>query len=185
MKEGGGGGEGRKRLQTNPSILKTCVRQRTQRLIGSASRTIACAASVSGPVRRESWEESKKKEWRGRGRRKKEPLARKPHDFEKLRSPTNAASDWCGASSVDCLALETSIKPGMLCLRASQIWSHLICGRRLQMLWTDIYLNRVCVKVYEIRVFKDWPVETRKGQFIGNDGLRIWLEKNKCTVCWR
>ena len=40
VKEGGGGGEGRKRLQTNPSILKTCVRQRTQRLIGSASRTI-------------------------------------------------------------------------------------------------------------------------------------------------
>ena len=44
MKEGGGGGgvggEGRKRLQTNPSILKTYVRQRTQRLIGSASRTI-------------------------------------------------------------------------------------------------------------------------------------------------
>ena len=37
MKEGGGGGEGRKRLQTNPSILKTCVRQRTQRLIGSAT----------------------------------------------------------------------------------------------------------------------------------------------------
>ena len=29
MKEGGGGGEGRKRLQTNPWILKTCVRQRT------------------------------------------------------------------------------------------------------------------------------------------------------------
>ena len=42
MKEGGGrgGGEGRKRLQTDPSILKTCVRQQTQRLIGSASRTI-------------------------------------------------------------------------------------------------------------------------------------------------
>ena len=40
MKEGGGGGEGGKRLQTNPLILKTWVRQRTQRLIGSASRTI-------------------------------------------------------------------------------------------------------------------------------------------------
>ena len=40
MREGEGGGEGRKRLQTNPSILKTCVRQRTQRLIGSASQTI-------------------------------------------------------------------------------------------------------------------------------------------------
>ena len=40
MKVGGRGGEGRKRLQTNPSILKTCVRQRTQRLIGSASQTM-------------------------------------------------------------------------------------------------------------------------------------------------
>ena len=40
MKVGGGGREGRKRLQTNPLILKTCVRQRTQRLIGSASRTM-------------------------------------------------------------------------------------------------------------------------------------------------
>ena len=39
----------------------------------------------------------------------KEPLARKPH----------------GAGSVDYLAFETSIKPGMLCFRASQIWSHL------------------------------------------------------------
>ena len=97
-------------------------------------------------VRRESWDESKKKkEWRGRG--KKETLARKPHDFEKLRSPTNAASDWRGDGGVDYLALETSIKPGMLCIRRSQIWSHLICGRRLQMLWTDIYLNRVCAKV--------------------------------------
>ena len=36
----GRGGEGRKRLQTNPLILKTCIRQRTQRLIGSVSRTM-------------------------------------------------------------------------------------------------------------------------------------------------
>ena len=86
---------------------------------------------------------------------KKETLARKLHDFEKLRSPMNAASDWCGAGSVDyLLALETSIKRGMLCLHASEIWSHLICGRRLQMVWTGIYLNRVCAKVYEIGVFK-------------------------------
>ena len=40
MKVGGGGGEGRKSLQTNPSILKACVRQRTQRLIGSVSWTM-------------------------------------------------------------------------------------------------------------------------------------------------
>ena len=36
---GGGGGEERKRLRKNPLMLNTCVRQRTQRLIGSASRT--------------------------------------------------------------------------------------------------------------------------------------------------
>jgi len=37
-KEGGGGrGEGRKRLQTNPWILKTSVRQRTELVIGWAS----------------------------------------------------------------------------------------------------------------------------------------------------
>ena len=77
---------------------------------------------------------------------------RKSHDFEKPGSPTNADFDWCGAGSVDYLALETSIKPGMFCLRASQIWSDLICGRRLQMLWSDIYLNYVivCAEVYQI-----------------------------------
>ena len=41
----------------------------------------------------------------------------KPRDFEKLRSPTNAAFDWCDAGGVDYLALETSIKAGMFCLR--------------------------------------------------------------------
>ena len=43
----------------------------------------------------------KKKEWGGRGKAAKEMLARKPHDFEKLRSPTNAVFDWRGAGSVD------------------------------------------------------------------------------------
>ena len=80
-----------------------------------------------------------------------ETLAHKPHDFEKLRSPANAASDWRAAGSVDYFALETSIKPSMFCLRASQIWSDFsICGRRLQMLWSDIYLNHVFAKVYQI-----------------------------------
>ena len=32
---------------------------------------------------------------------------------------------WCGAGIVDYLALETSIKLGVLCLRASQVWSDL------------------------------------------------------------
>ena len=42
-----------------------------------------------------------KKEWQGRGREEKETLTHEPHDFEKLRSPTNAASDWWGAGSID------------------------------------------------------------------------------------
>ena len=59
-------------------------------------------------------------------------LARKPHDFEKLRSPTNAAFDWRGAGSVDYLALETSIKSGMLSVYvrhrsgvSSDLWSQI------------------------------------------------------------
>ena len=80
----------------------------------------------------------------GEGEGKEGTACRKPHDFEKLRSPTNAASDCRGAGSVDNLAFETSIKPGMLCFRASQIWFHLVCGRRLQMLWTD-YLFESCL----------------------------------------
>ena len=90
----------------------------------------------------------------GEGEGKEGTACPQPHVFEKLCSPTNAASDWRAAGSVDYLAFEKSIKPGMLCFRASQTWSHLICGRRLQMHWTDIYWNRVCAKVYEIRVFK-------------------------------
>ena len=40
------------------------------------------------------------------------------HDFEKLRSLTNAASDWCGAGSVDYLALETSINRSIFNLQS-------------------------------------------------------------------
>ena len=152
---------------------------------------LACVASVSARVRQEHWDESnKKKEWqgRGRGRGEKETLARKPHDFEKLCSPTNSAFDWLGAGSVDYLAPETSIKAGMFCWRASQIWSDVICGRRLQMLWSDIYLNHVCAKVYQIwvpsikSIIGDRAVETSEGQFISNDGVRIWLEKMDCLL---
>jgi len=40
MKYGGGGREGKKRLPTNPWILKTSVRQRTELVIGWASRKL-------------------------------------------------------------------------------------------------------------------------------------------------
>ena len=75
-----------------------------------------------------------------------------------------------------------------VCLRASQIWSDLICGRRLQMLWSDIFLNHVCAKVYQIwvpsikSIIGDRVVETSESQFIGNDGVRIWLEKMDCLL---
>ena len=65
----------------------------------------------------------------------------------------------------------------MLCLRASQIWSDLICGHRLQMLWTDNYWDRVCAKVYEIRVVKVlWEIEQwrlGKANLLRNDGVQI------------
>ena len=40
MRKRGGDGEGRKRLQTNPWILKTSVRQRTGLAIGRTRRTL-------------------------------------------------------------------------------------------------------------------------------------------------
>ena len=106
----------------------------------------------------------------------KEPLARKPHDFEKLRSPTNAAADWRGAVRVDYLSLETSIKPGMLCFRVSQIWSHL-----------DWYLleSCLCEGLWDQSlqtIIGDRAVETREGQFIENDVVQIWLEKMDCLL---
>ena len=42
-----------------------------------------------------------KKKWQGRGRGEKETLLSKPQDFEKQHFPMNAASDWCGALSLD------------------------------------------------------------------------------------
>ena len=109
---------------------------------------LACVASVSARVRQEHWDESNKKkgmtgEGEGQGR-EGNACPQTPWFWKTF--------DWLGAGSVDYLAPETSIKAGMFCWRASQIWSDVICGRRLQMLWSDIYLNHVCVKVYQIWV---------------------------------
>ena len=132
-----------------------------------------------------------KKEWPGKGRGKKEMLARKPQDFEKLRSPTNTAFDWCGAGGVAYLALETSIKPGMICLRVSQIWSHLVfiwlsvadykCFGLIFMWIVFVLCEGLWDQSLQI-IMRDRAVETREGQFIGNNGMRIWLEKNGLLV---
>ena len=92
---------------------------RTQ--LATACSIVACVASVSMRVRQESWDECKKRGKSGDGKGENKTLARKMHDFEKLHSPTNTASDWCGAGSVDYIAINSSIKPGVLFL-SSLIW---------------------------------------------------------------
>ena len=57
----------------------------------------------------------------GGGERKKPLPANPQNDFKKLLSPTSAASDLCFDVSVDCIAINASIKLDMFCLCASQI----------------------------------------------------------------
>jgi len=70
--------------------------------------SLACVASISvgfGSKERDFWcfaraengagERAKNEIW-GWGRGRKETLADKPLDFEKLRSPANGARDWLG-----------------------------------------------------------------------------------------
>jgi len=75
-----------------PIVRLACVASvpvRSERNSGHAKELFAF-----GP--REKWGESKKLEGRGWGRGKEGTFARKPPDFEKTRSPTNGAPDWCG-----------------------------------------------------------------------------------------
>ena len=57
IKVGGGEGEGRKDLQTNPWILKTSVRQQTELVIGWATQTLLTSVDQrSQPSRcRKKW----------------------------------------------------------------------------------------------------------------------------------
>ena len=54
------------------------------------------------------------------------------------------------------------------------------------MLWTDIYFNRICAKVYEIRVFKvyleieQWRLG--KANLFGMTACGSDWKKNKCTL---
>ena len=127
---------------------------------------------------------AKKRNEGGGGRERTKTLARKPHDFEKLHLPTNAAFDWCGTGSVDYLALGTSIKPGMFCLRLSQTWSDLICGRRLQMLWSENLFESCLCEVSSIKSIilleiKQWRLV--KANLLGMTGcVSDW---KKWTVC--
>ena len=55
------------------------------------------------------------------------------------------------------------------------------------MLWTDIYLNRVCAKVYDIRVFKVYlEIEHRrlgKANLLGMTARGYdWWKKKECLL---
>ena len=64
--------------------------------IGCSGRHLDIVKSW-GEVKSFPSEGERKKNWgRGRGRRKKNPPARTDCSFEKLCSPTNGVSDWCG-----------------------------------------------------------------------------------------
>ena len=90
---------------------------RSKRFRASSSREVGARAKIKGMT------------WEGEG--KKEPLARKPHDFEKLRSPRNAASDWCSASSVDILSTRNINQTRYALFTCA---TDLVCGHRLQLL---------------------------------------------------
>ena len=144
---------------------------------------IACVASVSAGVRRESWKESKKKNdgGGGGGGERRNRLPANHTIFKKPRSPTNAASDWCGASSVDWLALETSIKPGICFIyerhRSGLIWFVVADYKCFGLIFIWIVLCKGLWDQSLQSIFGDRAVEIREGQFIGNDGVQIWLKK--------
>ena len=74
-------------------IFSAVISLRSKRFSASSSRKL-------GREQKRKKKKKKKLRGRGRGRGEKETLARKPHDFENLRLPTNVAFDWCGAGSI-------------------------------------------------------------------------------------
>ena len=119
--DGGGGGERRKRLPANPTILKNCVRPRTQLLIG--------------------------------------------------------------ALLVVLITLHSKHQSNQVCFVYARRRSGLILFavadyKCFGLIFIWIMFVR---KVYQIKsIIGDRAVETSEGQFIGNDGVRIWLEKMDC-----
>ena len=96
---------------------------------------LACIASVSAQLRRESWNKSKKKRNEGRGgRERRKRLPANPTILKNCVRPQMQLLIGAVLVVLIKIAINTSIKPGMFCLRTPQIWSDLICGHRLQML---------------------------------------------------
>ena len=142
---------------------------RSKRFRASSSREVGARAKL--------------KEWRGRGRGKKEPLARKPHDFEKLRSPTNAASDWCGAGSVDILSTRNinQTRYALFTCATDLVLSDL-CSQ-FGLIWI-VFVRRF---YYKIRVFKVlWEIEQWRLGKVNLLGMTACgSDWKKWTVCWR
>ena len=57
-----------------------------------------------------------KRELKGEGEERKQNSCPQTHNFEKLRSPTKAASDWCGAGGVDLTAMDQYMYIMFMCI---------------------------------------------------------------------
>ena len=68
---------------------------------------LACVASVSARLRQESWDRSKKNEWQGRGRGKKDPLLSSPSPFHLF---FGTRSNFRAITGLETLATQAIIK---------------------------------------------------------------------------
>ena len=75
----------------------------------------------------------------------------------------------------------------MFCLRESHIWSDLICGHRLQMLWTNIFESCLCKGVLDLSPLKvQLEIEQQRLVKANLLGMMAFVSDwKKWTVCWR
>ena len=147
---------------------------------------VACIASVSlrGSSRKLGQEQQKMNDGGGGGERRNRLPANRMILKNCVRPRTQLLIG-AGAGSVDYLAFETSIKPGMLWFRTSQIWSHLIFGSQITNALNWYLLEScLCEGLWDQSlqsIIEQW----RLGK---SNLLRITAcgsDWKKWTVCWR
>ena len=105
--------------------------------------------------------------------------------WRKLRQidTKDAATDWCSA-----IGAVQSKQVGFVYVRrrSGLIWFEVADYKINALVW---YLFESCLQRFIMirseslqSIIGDRAVETSEGQFIGNDGVRIWLEKMDCLL---
>ena len=143
--------------------------------------TLAWVASVSARVRRESWEESKKRNDGGGGGERRNRLPANPTIFKNYVRPRTQLL--IGAVMLSARNINQTRYALFTCvtdLVSSDLWSQITNS-------SDWYLfeSCLCEGLWDQSlqsIIEDRAVETREGQFIENDGVRIWLEKMDCLL---